>query len=296
MSQSMQATYAGERSRSPLATLARHEIVAYLKHPLFLVGLALTIAAVSFGDDDSSSLYYEIVPATCLGVFGLMVMAGQVRRSDQAQAAAGTVVLSERQRTYALASAAVVPFTAGLAFFAWAVWEYHAHPPQAYTIPFGDVGDGWVYAMLFALGTLSTLGGPILGLVVGRWLQFRGAAILVSVGLILLTICFQGIVEPVRAFRHVWPWTYFGGPYGVDGDPGRWLILSGSPQVYCLYLVVLCALGVVVAALHDRETPRAGLARLAGGLAAVAVVLAILSMISGPDEQVNPLPSPSAEE
>ena len=137
------------------------------------------------------------------------------------------------ERTYALASAAVVPFTAGLAFFAWAVWEYHAHPPLDYTMPFGDVGDGWVYAMLFALGTLSTLGGPILGLVVGRWLQFRGAAILCSVGLVLLTIFFQGIVEPLRTVRVFWPWTYFGGPYGIDGDPERWLILSGSPQWYC---------------------------------------------------------------
>ncbi len=237
-----------------------------------------------------------IAPATCLGIFGLMVMAGLVRRSDQAQAAAGTVVLSERERTYALASAAVVPFTAGLAFFAWAVWEYHAHPPRDYTMPFGDVGDGWVYAMLFALGTLSTLGGPILGLVVGRWLPFRGAAILSSVGLILLSIFFQGIVEPLRTFRVFWPWTYFGGPFGIDGDPDRWLILSGSPQWYCVYLVVLCALGVVVAALHDREAPRAGLARLAGVLAVAAVVLATISMVTGPEEQVNPLPSPAAEE
>jgi hypothetical protein len=185
MSQSVPATYAGERSA--LATLARHEIAAYAKHPLFLVGLALTAVPLVFGDDESSSLYYGIVPATCFGVFGIMVMASLVHRSDQAQAAAGTVVLSERERTYALASAAVVPFTAGLAFFAWAVWEYDAHPPQDYTMPFGEVGDGWVYAMLFALGTLSALGGPILGLIVGRWLPFRGAAILVSVGLALLT-------------------------------------------------------------------------------------------------------------
>ncbi len=125
MSQSVPATYAGERSA--LATLARHEIVAYLKHPLFLVGVALIAVTVVFGDDEaSSSLYYVIVPATCLGIFGLMVMAGRVRRSDEAQAAAGTVVLSERERTYALASAAVVPFTVGLIFFAWAVWDYHA--------------------------------------------------------------------------------------------------------------------------------------------------------------------------
>ena len=34
-----------------------------------------------FGDDDeSSSLYYAIVPATCFGIFGLMVMAGLVHR------------------------------------------------------------------------------------------------------------------------------------------------------------------------------------------------------------------------
>ena len=108
-----------------------------------------------------------IVPATSLGIFGIMVMDGLVRRSDQAHAAAGTVVLSERDAHLALAMRPVVPFTAGLVFFAWAVWEYQAHPPQDYTMPFGDVGDGWVYAMLFALGTLSTLGGPILGLVVG---------------------------------------------------------------------------------------------------------------------------------
>jgi hypothetical protein len=295
MSQSVPPTYVGERSA--FATLARHEIVAYLKHPLFLVGVALVAVAVVFGDDEeSSSLYHVIAPATCLGVFGLMVMAGLVRRSDEAQAAAGTVVLSERERTYALACAAVVPFTAGLVFFAWAVWAYHAQPPLGYTMPFGGVDDGWVYALLFALGTLSTLGGPILGLVVGRWLHFRGAAIIVSVALILVTIFFQGIVEPVRTVRVFWPWTYFGGPAGIDGDPERWLIFSGSPQWYCVYLVVLCALGVVVAALHDHEAPRAGLAQVAGGLAAVAVVLGTLTMVTGPEQQVNPLPSAAAEE
>jgi hypothetical protein len=290
MTQSVPATYAG--GRSALATLARHEIVGYLKHPLFLVGLALTIAAVALVDEDSLALA-PIVPATCLGLFGLLVMAGQVRRSDQ-RAAAGTVVLSERARTYALACAAVVPFTVGLFCFAWSVWRYHADPPADYTIPFGGVGDGWVYAMVFALSTLSTLGGPILGLVIGRWLHFRGAAILCSVGVVLLTIVFQGLVESVRTFRVFWPWTYFGAPYGVDGDSDRWMILTGSPQWYCLYLLVLCALGVVVAALHDREAPRAGLARVAGGLAVVALVLGTVTMVSGPEEQVNPLPSPSA--
>ena len=291
MTQSVPATYAGERSA--LATLARHEIVAYLKHPLFLVGLALTVLGVVLSDE-ATSFPAPIIPATTLGLFGLMVMAGQVRRSDQAHAAAGTVVLSERERTYALACAAVVPFTVGLLFFGWSVWLYQSDPPEDYTIPFGGVGDGWVYGMLFAIGTLCTLGGPLLGLVVGRWLHFRGAAILSSVVVVLLTICFQGLVEPVRTVRVFWPWTYFGAPYGVDGDSDRWMILTGSPQWYCIYLVALCALGVVVAALHDRELPRAGLARVAGALVVVALALGTVTALTGPDEMVNPLPSPSA--
>lgn len=292
------ATYEPATSPSAFASLARHEMLAYLKHPLFVTGALLTVAICAMGPDKvSSSVYHVIVPGLALGVFGVMVMAGLVRRSDQAHAAAGTVVVSERTRTYALASAALVPFTVGVAFFGWAVWAYHDQPPLDYAIPFGtEVGDGWVYSVLFALGALAALGGPVLGLLVGRYLRFRGAAILVSVALIMVTVVMQGLVEPLRYVRVWWPWTYFGGPYGTDGDDGRWLILTGSPQWYCVYLVVLCALGVVVAALHDREEPAESLRKLAVGLVVAAVALGALAMTTGVQEtQTNPVPSPEAE-
>jgi hypothetical protein len=277
--------------RAALPALARHEIKRYARHPLFLVGVVLTTAACALGPDEGSSLGHVIVPAMTLGVFGLLVMVSLVRGSDQAHEAAGTVVASERTRTLALALSTVVPFVAGLLFFAWAVWAYHDEPPGAGTVPFGDVGDGWAYAVLFALGTISTVGGPILGLVIGRWLPFRGAGIVSSVLLIMLTIVFQGIVEPLRYVRVFMPWTYFGGPYGVDGDPQRWVILTGSPFWYCLYLVALCAIGVVVALLHDPEQPRLPLLRVLVGLGVVAVVLFVLSMTTGVQEvMVNPLP------
>ena len=246
-------------------------------------------------DATSSSLYHVIIPASAVGLFGLIIMTGLVRRSDEAHAAAGAVVVTERTRTLALASAVIVPFSVGLAFFGWAVWAWNANPPAPHAIPFGGhAGDGWAYAIMFALGTLSTAGGPILGLVIGRWVPSRGAAPLAVVVLVMVTVVMQGLVEPLRYVRVFVPWTYFGGPLGVEGDPGRWLMLTGSPQVYCLYLVALCGLGVLVALLHDREQPRQRLRRLLAGAVVVALALGSLSMVMGPQEVlVNPLPSSS---
>jgi hypothetical protein len=274
-----------------LPALARHEIKRYARHPLFLVGAALTTVMCAMGPSEGSSLGHVIVPAMAIGVFGLLVMVSLVRASDQANEAAGTVVVSERTRTLALAISTVVPFAAGLLFFAWGVWAYHDQPPGPGTVPFGDVGYAWSYALMFALGTISTVGGPILGLVIGRWLPFRGAGIICAVVLIMLTIVFQGIVEPLRYFREFMPWTYFGGPYGIEGDRDRWLILTGSPFWYCLYLVALCAIGVVIALLHDRDRPRLTLVRVLVGLTVLAVVLFVLTMTTGVQEvMVNPLP------
>lgn len=282
------------RPTGAFAALARQETMNYLRHPLFLVGALITVALCAMGPDKvTSSLFHVIVPATAVGVFGLLVMVSLVRRSDRAQEAAGTVAASERTRTLALAAAVVVPFTVGLAFFAWAVWVYHAHPPLPRTIPFGEVGDGWSYAVLFALGALPCAGGPILGLVIGRWLPFRGAGAISAVVLILVTIVMQGMIEPLRFVRVVMPWTYFGGPYGIEGDPERHLIFTGSPAWYSAYLVALCALGVLVAVLHDAEQPRQRVIRAVAVVGALAVVLCLLAMTTGVQEVlVNPLPTP----
>lgn len=276
--------------------LARREIVGYARHPLFLFGAGLTLVVVLLGPDPStSSLFHVIVPAAGLGIFGVLVMTALVRRSDRAFQAAGSVATTERTRTYALATATVVPFSCGLAFFAWAVWAYHHQPPLPSTMPFGDVGDGWVYAVLFALGAIASAGGPILGLVVARWLDFRGSAAIVAVALVLVTIVMQGLIEPLRYIRVVMPWTYFGGPYGVDGEAERWLILTGSPQWYCAYLVMLCVAGIVIAALHDRDHARAGLVKVLVVVLALAAGFCLLAMTGGVQEvMVNPLPPPPA--
>ena len=281
------------RPASMLGQLARKEIARYASHPLFLVGAALVaLSSIGKPDGNMSSLGNVIAPAAGFGVIGLLVMASLTRTSDQIAAAAGAVAVTERTRTLGLVCALIVPFAAGLCWLAWAIWAYRHWPPPPYGAPFGGIGDGWVVANFVALGVLPALGGPVLGLLVGRWVPRRGAAPLFAVLLVAETILMQGLFESLRYIRLVVPWTYFSGPYGVEGDADRMMILTGSPYWYCVYLVVLCALGVVLALLHDRERPRRPLLILLGVIALVAVVTATLAITTGvQDVMINPLPS-----
>ncbi|HYJ67062.1 MAG TPA: hypothetical protein VEX15_05305 [Nocardioidaceae bacterium] len=276
-----------------LATLARKDILRYLRHPAFLIGAALTVASCLFRPDEQfSSALQVIAPAAGLGLFGMIVMASLTRSSDAAAAAAGTVSTSQRTRTLALGCALVVPFAAGLVWFAWAVWAYNHWPAAPQGAPFGDISDTYMYATMFDLGVLAAVGGPVVGLVIGRWLPRRGAAPIAVVVMVLVTIVMQGIFEPLRYLRLVAPWTYFVGPFGTDGDGDRTLALTGSPYWYGAYLVALCTFGVLFAMLRDEEHSRHGLKRALAVVGLVAVVFCTLAITGGPQEVlVNPLPS-----
>lgn len=273
--------------------LARQEIRHYARHPVFWVGVLLTaLTCVSRPDVLTSSLGNAIVPAAGLGLFGTIVMASLTRRSDRASDAAGIVSASQRARTAALAAATVVPLLAGLAWFAWAVWAFQHWPPPPNGAPFGGVSDGWAYAVMFGQAVVASVGGPLVGLVVARWVPRRGAAPVAVVLLVLATILMQGLFEPLRFLRPVMPWTHWAGQFGVDGDADRIVILAGSPYWWVAYLLALCAIGVVLAMLRDEEVGRRRLAWVLAGLVLVAAVLCALAITGGVHEQlVNPLPS-----
>jgi hypothetical protein len=279
-----------------LPVLARLEIRRYALHPLFLLGLAANIALCLTGPSETermSSLGFAIAPAAAIGVLGIVIMASLTRRSEMIRVAAGVVPVPERTRSLALVAACVVPFTAGLAWWVWALWVYRDSPPPANGFPFGPVvDDAWVAAVLFGEGPMACLGGALMGILVGRWIAARAAPALTAVAVIAFCITMQGIFDPLRRIRVISPWTYWGGPAGVKGDPERMVLYTGSPFWWIPYLACLCALGVLAILLHDREQPRRHLLTAAAGVGAIAVFTALLAMWTGtPDTLVNPLPS-----
>lgn len=282
-------------------SLARHEIRSYATSPLFLIGLlgltAVTLLSALGEDDGSSSTMNMIVPATLLGLFGMIVMAGQTRRSDRAAAAAGASPAGESRRTLALMAAIVVPLAAALVWFAISLVVLRSSPPADWAVPFGPFGLGDVQVVMFALGVVSAVGGPLLGLLVARWLPGRSWAAVAPVVVVLVTILLQGNFEATWHWRVIWPWTYWYGPLGwsnIESQVSHWVALPGSPWMWLVYLCALCVLGGLVALFHDPESDRARLRRLVVLVGMLALVALALTMFLGLDQAVvNPIPGSS---
>lgn len=285
---------------SSLGSLARQEMRGYARSPLFWVGLTLALLGFAqqffFPDTigrDFGAVWLGLAIAAGIGVFGIGVMTGLVRRSDRLAASAGATAVSERERTLALASAVVVPATAG--FVLWVV-EVVGFNTQGYAVSnaYDGVSDAHVLAFTFGQGVMASIGGPLLGLVAARYLRFSGMAVLLSVVLIIATILLQGIFEPTRSWRMVWVWTQWGAPTGLDGDAlggnEAFSLFPGSPYFWVLYLAALCALGVMAAVHHDPEGDRSAPRKAMIVLLVAAAAFAVLSIVLGVDRViVNPI-------
>ena len=254
--------------------------------------LITIVSCLSRPDKQTSSYTDVIVPAAAIGVLGLVAMAMMTRASRTLSRAAGAAPVPERTQTAALALACLLPFGVGIAWVVWALWAAHHYPVPANGFPFGHQSASWKFAILFSAGAVSTLGGPLLGIVIGRWFPQRGAAPLSAVVLVAAVIIMQGLFEPLRRIRVIMPWTSWGGPFGTTGDSNRTVVLTGSPQWWVAYLVSLCALATVAALWHDPEARTPRLRIVAAVLIVAAVVTCLLAMFTGLGHTlVNPLHS-----
>jgi len=284
--------------RSPVGVLARQEMRNYARSPLFWVGavLSMVTVATTFTDaDNTGATTYALGPAALLGVLGIIIMFGLTRRSDRAADAAGSVAVAQRTRTLALASAAAVPGAFALALWVAVMVAFALADRPDWLLPPGT-STAFVMAQGFGDGVIAAVGGPLLGLLLARWIPRRGTAVIAAVVMVVVTILLQGNFAGGQPYRTWWVWTYFVGQLGQgwSSDAGTtWHMATapGNPFIWLGYLVVLCALAVCAAMARDRESERSGLVKVMVALGVVAVVLGIATMTVGySDVSVNPLP------
>lgn len=269
-------------STATLRELAVADALRYARHPVFLIGLVLTLGlnALWLGSArQPDPVATTILSAFFIGVFGFVVghrLATSMRRTGEL---VGALPSSHRRRISSLCLACAVPLAAGVlctveSLVLIAVYPPVRVPPDAPMFWFGHAAWPDVLAALL-VGTVGCLGGPLLGVTVGTWAPFRGSAL---IGVVLLVgVCTAAQEAPIR-WRVLLPFAAV-----VDEQVVRGVVVSStlvpgvSPRWYLLYLLLLCALAVVAALLRDRQGRRPLLwtaAALAVG-AAAALTLSV---------------------
>jgi hypothetical protein len=263
-----------------LRTLAVVEARRYARHPLFLTGVALlawfkVLDADNLGEPEAD---VGLLPAFLLGVLGLFVANRLATSMDGSADAVEASPTDEVTKTAALCLACLVP---GAVALAWLTWTYMAL--AIWPAPDSGISSGDRAAWLLA-GVVSAVGGPLVGVLVGRWVHFPGAALVAAVFLIgwtvLGTIGLAMSASRVGTLVHVNPpftiWIF-----GDSNHPDA--VVGGSPWWYLGYITALCGLAATAAVLHEAHgTQRPQLIRALAVLAVLALGCLALTALADP--------------
>jgi len=273
-----------------LRALAWIEARRYARHPLFLIGVALlAVVSAATADDRGTWGGNEIGPAFFLGVLGVFVGFGLTRSVQRAGEAVESAPADGVLRTAALCLACLVPVAAALVWLVLQFWAFQVWPATDGWYP--AVSSATVLAVLLG-GVVAAAGGPLVGVLVGRWTRFPGAGLLTAVALVgwVLLSTFGLGMRPSRWATLVElnaPLAQWASSDLASDDP-RWLA-AGSPWWHLAYISVLCGAAATAAMLHDAVGGRRT-TRLLRVLAVLAVAAAAcLGLAVAPDPVRIPL-------
>ena len=237
--------------QATFAALAARETRRFALNPVFLLAVALTAYILWSGQRGTAT---EIdgpntVAAVCFGGFGMLVAFWLTRSMRASEPVVGVTPVTLPVRTAALCATAIVPFGCGcltlLAFL-----QLHPVGDPAY----GPFSPSARIAVLVGQIVVPSLGGPLLGVALGRWVRFPGAPfvlfLLLSgwVNLVMALTLARPDSAPVAVLRLFSPFALF--TLHSDAGVTAW---RGSPWFFIGWQLALCAIAVLVALLSGAE-------------------------------------------
>jgi hypothetical protein len=267
--------------RTTLAALAAREMRRFVVNPVFLFAVVMT--AWTTWD-------YRNAPATAVGTgnwypwiflggFGMMATFWLTRSMRDSEPVVGVTPTTLPARTAALCAVAVVPFLCGvLTLFAF----LHFHPVGARI--YGAFSPPAQVAVLVGQIVIPSLGGPLLGVALGRWVRFPGAALVLSLVIFgwVNVATFGSLSHPdsaaFTALRLFSPFAFFTYMENV-ADVTTW---RGSPWFFIGWQLALCATAVLVALLRGADgRVRFRVTRALQIVLAAAAIMLVLAAAGG---------------
>jgi hypothetical protein len=270
-----------------LRSLAALEARRYVRSPLFLIGVGLLVwtTIVSTGDLTKNAATadpgdLDILPAFCLGLIGVLVGHQLTRSLDGSTEALGGSPSDGVRRTAALCLACLVP---GVVALCWVGWIYLALAVE--DVPLSTAISPGARAAMLLSGVVCSVGGPLFGVLVARWVRFAGSALVAVVVLAGWTLLGTGslALPPSRAGTLLHSSAPLTNWVSADGPHAPAWVAGGSPGWYLGYQALLCGLAVAAASLPGTTGPRRGrVLRVLGSLAVGAVVCLALAVLPDP--------------
>jgi hypothetical protein len=267
--------------RATFTALAARETRRLALNPVFLSAVALIVYALWAGPDaglteiDTANPY----PAIFIGGFGMMATYWLTRSTRASEPVIGITPTTLQARTAALCAVAIVPFACGCLALLRFVQLIPVSSPL-----YGPFSPSARVAVLVGQIVMPALGGPLLGVALGRWVRFPGAAFvlfLVLYGWVSLVTILSfshadsALVAVLRLFSPFAYFTYAGNTVGVTA----W---RGSPWFFIGWQLALCAIAVLVALLRGAEGQvRTRIIRALGVAGVAAVILLMLAALGG---------------
>ena len=221
-------------------------------------------------------------PAIFLGGFGMMATYWLTRSMRASEPVVGVTPTTRPVRTAALCTVAIVPFGCGmLALVAF----LHFHP--AGDPVYGAFSPPAQVAVLVGQIVVPALGGPLLGVALGRWVRFPGAAFVLFlilygwVSLVTILSMSHQDSTPVTVLRLFAPFAFF--TYTGNAAPQAPITAwRGSPWFFLGWQLALCAIAVLVALLRGAEgRTRSRIIRALGIAGAAAAIMLVLAALGG---------------